>query len=507
MQELTRHDIDIMIAEDMGGFFADPLGYVMYMYPWGEGELAGFDGPDDWQREYLIDLGRQIKENDFNGHDAVEPIRMATTSGHGIGKSALVAWIANFILDTRPMAKGTVTANTSIQLETKTWPEIVKWRNRGLTKHWFNVSTGRGSMKMTHVEHKTEWFCAAQTCREENSESFAGQHAVASTSFYLFDEGSAIPGIIYEVAEGGLTDGEPMFFVFGNPTKNTGKFHEIFGKGRNRWNTRQIDSRSVKITNKKLIQQWVDDNGEDSDFVRVRVSGKFPRRGFDQFIPSDLIERAKGKGLHQSAYINSLKIVGVDIARKDDDQFVIIKRQGLAVFTPEKYRNQTTQTMAGRVASVIRDWEPDMVFMDMGNIGAAVYDILEEWQLSSRVTGVWFGSEADRKDKYANKRAEMWGNLRDLLENGLCLPDDNELCADLAGPEYGYTLKDQILLESKKDMKARGLASPDCGDALVLTTAYPVSRRRENAGTVHAVTNYNMFNGGQAKTEYNMQRM
>ena len=117
-------------------------------------------------------------------------------------------------MSSRPRCQGTVTSNTFPQLSTKTWASIQKWIALSITNSWF---TATGSL-LFHLGHKETWFCSAQSCREENSEAFAGQHSLTSTSFYLFDEASAIPDKIFEVAEGGLTDSEPHIYCFGNPT-------------------------------------------------------------------------------------------------------------------------------------------------------------------------------------------------------------------------------------------------------------------------------------------------
>lgn len=476
MQKPTADENERMLQEDMGKFFADPYGFVIYAYEWGKGDLENFTGPEKWQKEFLISWGLEIKKNGFNSRDPVGVIRKARASGHGIGKSALTAWIVDFIMSTRPHCKGTVTANTSTQLETKTWAEVAKWTKRCITGHWFNISTGRGSMKMYHTDHKNSWFCSAQTCSKENSEAFAGQHAVTSTSFYVFDESSAVPDSIFEVAEGGLTDGEPMFFLFGNPTRNTGKFKECFKKMRHRWETAQIDSRDVTLTNKPQIEQWIKDYGEDSDFCRIRVRGVFPRSGSNQFIPQDAVDLAAGGIIHPEAYHSMPKILGVDIARFGDDQTVFIKRQGKAAYGLKKHRGLATQDCAGLIAQEIKAWSPDQVFLDMGNTGAAVYDILTGWgdHYKQVVTGVWFGAKATEGDVYYNKRVEMWGNLRDWLP-GAAIPDDADLKDDLIGPEYGFSSAEQFQLEKKSDMKKRGIASPDAGDALALTFAYPVA--------------------------------
>lgn len=474
----------------MGLFFDDPLGFVLYAYDW-DGDPAlqvatlpepwnlFYDskyGPDTWACEFLENIGRQVREHGFDGTKAVPAIREATSSGHGIGKSAITAWLVNWIMSTRPHCKGVVTANTAEQLASKTWAEIGKWTKRCITGHWFNVNTGKGAMRMTHKKYPESWRVDAQTCREENSESFAGLHAASSTPFYIFDEASAVPDAIWEVAEGGMTDGEPMWFVFGNPTRNTGRFFNCFNAARHRWGHRHIDSRTVQITNKSTIQEWVDDFGEDSDFVRVRVRGVFPRASTAQFIPRDLVDDAQRRPPPRER--GKIACVGIDVARFGDDQSVIRTRIGRDATLPAvKMRGQNTKQVSARAAhhinGLIAQGFRVVTFVDgSGGYGAGVVDTLNE--LGFEVIEVQFGSSADDKRAYANKRAEMWGRLKEWLAIGSLDPDP-ELATDLTAVEYGFTLADQVQLERKERMKDRGIASPDDADALALTFAQPVA--------------------------------
>lgn len=476
----------------MGRFFADPLGFVMYAYPWDSDPAlrvvkleapwsflyACEYGPDRWACEALDQIGQAVRTHGFDGVQAVEAIRMAIASGHGIGKSAFVAWLVDWIMSTRPHAKGVVTANTSEQLSSKTWAEISKWTKRCITGHWFEITTGKGAMKMVHRDHPESWRVDAQTCREENSESFAGLHSASSTPFYIFDEASAVPDAIWEVAEGGLTDGEPMWFVFGNPTRNTGRFAECFGRFRHRWTNRQVDSRTVQITNKQLIAGWVEDYGEDSDFVRVRVRGVFPRSSSLQFIGRDLVDVAMGRTPETTQWIGLTAAVGVDVARFGGDQSVIRTRIGrdAASIPVKRYRELDTMQLAARVAEHVNHLRDHLglrsvVFVDGGGVGGGVVDRLR--QMGYDVVEVQFGGKADDQRKYANKRAEMWGRTKEWLDVGI-LSHDELLATDLTAVEYGFTPADQILLERKEAMKQRGLASPDDGDALALTFAHPV---------------------------------
>jgi len=334
-------------------------------------------------------------------------------------------------------------------------------------------------MRLSHKDDPEGWRCDALTCREENSEAFAGLHAADSTAYYLFDEASAVPDTIYEVAEGGMTDGEPMHFVWGNPTRNVGRFREIFGKFRHRWITRQIDSRDAKLPNKAKIAEWVNDYGEDSDFVRVRVRGVFPRAGSLQFIPSDVIDAAASR-THTD--LVSPIVFGVDVSRFGDDASVIAIRRGRdAKSLPWKtFRNVDTMTLAAAIVDLADLYRPKAIFVDGGGVGGGVVDRLRF--LGQPVQDIQFGAAADRLNTsgghvFANKRAEMWGSMREWLKGGV-IPPTPELIADLEGVEYGYVMRngvDAIQLEKKEDMKKRGLASSDFGDALALTFAYPVS--------------------------------
>src|SRR5215472_11047583 len=214
---------------------------------------------------------------------------------------------------------------------------IQQWTRLSITGHWFTVT----SDKVFFRGQKDSWLCSAQSSKEENSEGFAGQHAADSTSFYIFDEASGVPDKIFEVAEGGLTDGEPMIFLFGNATRTSGKFDRVmFGEERDRWIRRTVDSRTAKFTNKQQIQQWVDDYGEDSDFVRVRVRGERPRAATNQLIPNDVVAAARKYTARD--YERLPKILAVDVARYGDDRTVLGIRQGRKFRIYAKLRNVST---------------------------------------------------------------------------------------------------------------------------------------------------------------------
>lgn len=482
---------EAMLAEDMGRFFYDPLGWVMYSFPWGEGELEKFDGPDTWQRDFLKDWGNAIRERDFDGSTPVDPYRDATSSGHGIGKSALSSWIILYIMSTRPHSKGVVTANTSEQLKTKTWGELGKWKKRCITGHWFEYNNGKGNQNIYHPDFPESWRVDGQTCREENSESFAGLHAATSSPWYLFDEASAVPDKIWEVAEGGLTDGEPFWFVFGNPTRNSGRFRECWRKFRHRWNTRQIDSRSAKMTNKALIDEWIGDYGLDSDFVKVRVRGLFPSASELQFVPQHLVDQAMSVTLIPGQVDHAPRIIGVDPAWSGADECAIYLRQGLyskLLGTYEKTDDDVR--MASILAKLEDEWQADAVFIDFG-FGTGMKSVGDTWGRSWQL--VQFGGHST-DPQMLNKRGEMWNSVKSWLAQGGSLSDQTT-ADEIVGPEYKVKLDGKIVLESKDEMKRRGVPSPNRADALALTFAHPVASRNVMQGrdNAMAVTDFDPY--------------
>lgn len=474
---LAKPSFDDELAEEVAKYYADPLGFVLAMYPWGEPGtvLADYQGPDKWQADFLRSIGDQVRERGFNGVSPVRPIRCAVSSGHGIGKSVMVAWIVDWLMSTRPFAQGTITANTFTQLETKTWAAIKKWTALCLTSHWFAVT----SNKMYAVAHKDAWFCSPQSPKEENSEAFAGQHAANSTSFYIFDEASAIPDIIYEVAEGGLTDGEPMIFLFGNPTRSSGNFYRAcFGEARKIWAPSIIDSRDCAFTNKEQIKEWQETYGEDSDFFRVRVRGLCPSASEAQFIDMNRIREAQKRV--PVVLPDDPLVVGVDLAWGGGDDNVIRFRRGQDArsIKPIRIKGEFTRdpsVLTNRLADVLSTnydgQRVAMMFLDSAGIAGPIASRLRD--LGHRnVQEVNFGADSPNP-KCRYMRDHMWDSMKQWLATG-AIDEDLQLETDLSGPCLRSDTRQRIWLESKEDMKKRGLDSPDDGDALALTFAAPV---------------------------------
>lgn len=464
---------ETMLAEDIASFSHDPLKYVMYAFPWGEGDLKDSAGPRTWQRETLEYIGEQLR----NPKTRHQPILEAVASGHDIGKTALISMIVAWGMSTCEDCKVIVTASTAGQLETKTAPEISKWFRMAANSHWFDVFAT--SIRVKDQTHSDTWRCDLIPWSLHRSEAFAGCHNIGKRIIIIFDEASGIAAKIWEVIEGALLDEntEIIWIAFGNATQNTGSFADIFRKLKHRWHTRQIDSRKVEGTNKEQIRKWIEDYGEDSDFVRVRVRGEFPRAADNQFIPSDTVAACR----HYQAvgWETFPKILGVDVARFGSDQTCIFLRQGRKCTMLFKTRGLSTAQVTDRVIDFLEREDADAVVVDSDGIGAPVHDQLVARGFGRKCHEFHGGFPASDTHAYFNRRAEIWGNLRDALKAGLEIPDDPELEADLTGPQYGFSSAQQVQLEKKDDMKKRGLASPDMGDALAMTFAVKLMAKKK----------------------------
>jgi hypothetical protein len=451
--------IDSEIAKDISGLYADPLGYVLYAFPWGEkgGPLEHHDGPDQWQKDALESIAEHVRSGTRLSY------RDATASGHGVGKSTLTSWIILWFMSTRPGCAGVVTANTQAQLKSKTWRELAIWHQRCMNKHWFEWTATRFHAK----EAPATWGIDAIPWSENNPEAFAGLHA--DDVLVLFDEASAVADSIWETTEGAMTQPGAFWLTMGNPTRNSGRFHQCFHADRARWHTRSIDSRSAKMTNKEELQAWVDAYGEDSDFVRVRVKGVFPKATSDQFISRGLAEDAARR--EHEIHVGEPRILSVDVARFGDNQSVATIRAGLKAYEQIKWRHLDTMQTAARIVEMMRKYSPAATLVDETGLGAGIVDRIR--QLGYSVIGVNAGTQADDDKTYMNKRVEMWGRMREWLRTA-DIPDDRELIDDLAGPTYSFDNRQRLVLEKKEDMARRGLASPDCGDSLALSFAYRV---------------------------------
>jgi len=395
------------------------------------------------------------------------------------------------MLTTRIGSTTIVSANSEAQLRSVTWAEITKWLSMSIHSHWFEVSATRvlpakwiAELVERDLKMGTRyWGVEGRLWSAENPDAYAGVHNFAGVML-VFDEASGIDDSIWSVAAGFFTENTPNRFwlCFSNPRRNSGYFYECFNSKRDFWRNKIVDARSVEGTDKAVYQQIIDEYGPDSSAAHVEVYGQFPNASDDQFIGNALVDEAMERPAisDQSAPI----VVGVDPARFGADATVIAIRQGRDILSIRRHRGDDTMEVVGRVIDTIEEYKPALVVIDEGGLGAGVVDRLKEQRY--KVRGVNFGNKSTKPMMYGNKRAEMWGAMKDWLKDA-SIPKDRYLKSDLIGPMMKPDSKGTIFLESKKDMKSRGLASPDAADAIAVTFAFPVARREQRVDNTRRV--------------------
>jgi hypothetical protein len=461
--------------------------FVMAVYPWGQKgtPLEHHQGPRDWQKEDLLEVTAhlQTQKGRLAAGEIPEMWKKATASGRGPGKSTLVAWLLHWMMTTRIGSTTIITANTEMQLKTRTFAEVSKWLTLGLNAHWWEVSilsVRPGAWLALQVKEQLKidpayWYGQGQLWSEENTDAFAGVHNPRGVQV-IYDEASGIPKQIFTVTAGFFT--EPVvdryWWVYSNARRNSGGFFDCFDKPEGGWRIRHLDARTVEGLDMKVFDGMIREHGIDSDQVRVEVLGEFPKQGNRQFIGNELVKAAQDRELDRD--LQAPLILGLDVARYGDDSTVLRFRKGRDArsIPPIRFADRDNMFIANETAKIIAHYNPDAVNIDAGN-GTGVIDRLRE--LGFKVTEVWFGSKASSPE-WADKRTEMWADVRDWLGGG-CLDADARLFQDLTAPEYHPAGKgsDKTRLQSKEELRDLGYRSPDDGDALALTFATHVARK------------------------------
>lgn len=456
---------------------SDPLRFVKFAYPWGQPgtDLARHEGPDFWQ----VELFSTIRDALQSGQRVV---KVAVKSGHGIGKSAGSSMLIDWGMSTFEGTRGVITANTERQLRTKTWVELAKWRRLSITRDMFQMKAT--ALFARDPDQRAEWRFDMAPWSERNTEAFAGLHNQGKRIILIMDEASGISDIVWEVAEGALTDEDTqiIWVAFGNPTRNRGRFRECFGDGRfsGGWHQITVDSRKSRFTNKDELDKRISEYGLDHDYTRVRILGEFPKTDVLSFINRADVLNAFSRTLDYRP--NDPVVIGVDPARFGNDSSVIFPRQGRdAKSRPiERYQGLDTLQLAARVGEAFHRYNASMIFVDGTGIGGGVVDTLRS--MAFPVHEVQFASTPDNTlttpgIKYANKRAEIWGSMREWIKTGALqeytVDSEHSLLDDLVVTNYYYNPRDELILEPKSEIKAREGFSPDIADALAVTFASP----------------------------------
>ena len=417
-------------------------------------EVIGVE-PDVWQGEFLDAISSGER-------------KISVRSGHGVGKSTAASWAMLWFVLTRYPSKVVVTAPTSSQLYDALFAELKRW-HKELPNAWrelLEAKTDRIELKAS----PTEAFISARTSRAEQPEALQGVHS--DHVMLVADEASGIPEAVFEAAAGSMSGHSAVTILLGNPTKSSGFFFDTHNRLKDEWWTRRVSCHDSKRVSKDYIADMASRYGEESNAFRIRVLGEFPKSDDDTLIGFELVDSAFHRDVLPS--VDAPTLWGLDVARFGTDATALAKRKGNAVSEIRKWKNldlmQTTGAVVAEYEAVKLEDRPIEILVDSIGLGAGVVDRLRELGLPAR--GINVAESPAMGTIYINLRAELWGKMKAWLEKRDCkIPKDESLLAELVAPRYTFNSSGKMKLESKDEMRKRGIGSPDMADALALTFA------------------------------------
>ena len=409
--------------------------------------------PQKWQKEALQNI---VKHN-----------RLSIRSGHAVGKTTFLSFVILWWLCTHYPCKIACTANSASQLEQILWSEIQKWYK--MMPQAFQDELEFRSDKIT-LKNAPDSFCVSRTSRRENPEALQGFHS--PNMLFIIDEASGVPDIIFEVAQGAMSTHGAKTIMVGNPNRSTGYFFDSFNKNIESWQTMTVSCLDADTVDPQYVEDMKRQYGEDSNVFRVRVLGLPPETDDNAIIGRALIESAIDREVDP---IEVMPVWGIDVARHGSDRCALCKRKGNVITEPIKHwgGKDLMETvgiiMAEYESTPFRD-RPTELLVDSIGLGAGVVDRLVELNIPAR--GINVAESSSLSNRYMRLRDELWFKCREWLEQKDCqIPDQEELIAEVTAVQYSIMSNGKFKVESKDEMKKRGMRSPDIADALMLTFA------------------------------------
>lgn len=404
--------------------------------------------------------------------------RITIRSGHGTGKDTSASWAVLWFMSTRPLAKVVCTAPTARQLADILWSEISKWLRDSAIQDEFVVQ----SDKIFHKAAPKEWWIRAvspsvKADPQDQAETLAGFHG--DHLFIVVDEASGVADPVFIPIEGAMTQEDNRVLLIGNPTKNKGYFHDtqFHNEIRKNWSKLHWDSRDSENVKPEYPAYMAQKYGIDSNIFRIRVAGMPPIEDERTLIPLYWAEQCIGKFVN--VHEDEPTYLGVDVARYGEDKSIILPRQGMLINPWKTFQGMNTATLSDHVMMTYGEVEADGCGIDVIGVGAGVADYLRKQRMPGLfdVNVHWSASDPT---KYALLRDELWWRVRekcmygyysfpDIKMPGETLSLGQELANELSSPYYDFNRNGAVKVEGKKEMKKRGIASPNIADALCIT--------------------------------------
>lgn len=426
--------------------------------------------PDPWQDDVLADFP----------HNPLQ----ALLACKGPGKTTVIAWLCWNFLVTRAYSKIGATSINGSNLSAGLWAEMAKWRRVApLVEHLFEWTAKRIFCK----EAPENWFMDFRTWQQSADEHALGQTLAglwADNVMNVIDEAGGVPVPVLKTAEVvaqkfGQPGCDGHVLIAGNTTSTNGALYEAAVRRAHIWKVYPVtadpdDPKRTPRVDIEYARRQIAEYGRDNPWVMINILGQFPLQGINTFVSPNEVMQAQKRHYAETAYAASPMTMGVDIARFGDDETVFWFRQGLASFVPLRMRNVETTYGVSHMLRTAAERKAVNIQLDMGNTGAAWYDIATRGMNATNVLGVHFGGKPKNEQRFLNKRAEMLWDFCQWVKEGGALPPVPEMVDGLSTMTYSYTLKGQIQVEDKAQIKARLGRSPDLEDAAMCTFAHPV---------------------------------
>lgn len=418
--------------------------------------------PFDYQAELLNAVNQKVR-------------RLSIKSGHGTGKSSCASWLMTWYLFTRK-AKIVVTSPTQTQLFDALWAELKSNLNKLPTplRSLINIKSDRVEL----ISAPSECFISAKVARPEQPEAFAGVHQSPGENgrgcvLLIADEASGVHEKTFEVGAGSMSGDNCTTLMLSNPTKSSGTFYDSHMNPKSTWWTRTWSCIDSPLVSDKFVDEMIERYGEESPEFAVRVLGEFPSVDDNTIIPYHLCKSAIERDIEENP--SAMTIWGLDVSRYGNDASALCKRKGNTVTEVMTWKGLDLMQLCGRVKAEYDALhpasQPESIFIDSIGLGSGCVDRLSELGLPA--IGINVSESPAMKTNYINLRAELWFKLKAFLENRDCkLPNDDKLINEMIAVRYSFSSSGKAKIESKDEMRKRGMPSPDRADSLVLTMSH-----------------------------------
>lgn len=425
-------------------YHADIVGFVH--------DVLKFEKLDPWQVDAL---------NSF-----MDTQRISIAGGTGLGKGMVIAMCALWYFCLKPNAKVIITSTNSSTLSSRTFFDLRAIAKGSSIAHWFDYLATE--LRFVGQSGDNTSFIKAITGNKYEPESLRGFH---ERSFghvcQIVDEASYLPDNLYQSLTGNITHENNRWLMISNPTKITGPFYNTFKSPS--WTCYNVSCLESSFVSKEYCDSIREEYGEDSDVYLSKVLGQFPKHSFESFVPLEWLQICNKARIDEKVWKKYPKVLGIDVALSGEDYSVICVRQGPKIHKFIKLQIPDSNDLEAEIVRIFNTEKADLIVIDANGLGQPIRDHLKKLIDPNKIISV-LGQSAKSVNtlRWANKRNELYFNMRDKIREEIEIPFNEDLQTELLNIETFIDIKNRPCIESKTRMKSRGLPSPDHSDALAL---------------------------------------